>query len=93
MVAHIELPALDETQGTGDVQPEVVTGLLREQLKFNGLVFTDSMQMEGVTKMGTPAKTRSRPCRRGIDVLLDFGDTWARVSRAEGRRGIRRADS
>jgi beta-N-acetylhexosaminidase len=75
MVAHIELPALDENKGPATFSRAVVTGLLRDQLKFNGLVFTDSMQMEGVTRLGTSAENAVKAVQAGNDVLLDFPDT------------------
>jgi beta-N-acetylhexosaminidase len=75
MVAHIEVPALDQTKGPATLSRAVVTELLRHQLRFDGLVITDSMNMEGVTKLGTPAENAVKAVLAGNDVLLDFSDT------------------
>lgn len=52
MTAHIEMPALDPTPNTPTTlsQP-IVTGLLRNELGFNGLIYTDSMGMAGVNAL------------------------------------------
>jgi len=75
MVAHIELPALDATRGPATFSHPVVTGLLRKELGFEGLVFTDAMNMDAVTKMGTSGENAVKAVLAGIDVVLDSPDT------------------
>nr|GFC47550.1 hypothetical protein [Tanacetum cinerariifolium] len=54
MVAHLNVPALDNTGAPTTLSNPVVTGLLRQQLGFKGVVFTDAMNMKGViTKVPT----------------------------------------
>ena len=47
MTAHIELPALDPGEfSPASLSQPIVTGLLRGEMKFDGLVYTDSMGMD-----------------------------------------------
>jgi beta-N-acetylhexosaminidase len=75
MVAHIELPALDPARGPATFSAPVVSGLLREQLGFQGLIFTDSMLMDGVARLGTSAENAVKAVLAGNDMVLDSPDT------------------
>jgi beta-N-acetylhexosaminidase len=77
MVAHIELPTLDPAKGPATLSQHIISRLLREQLRFNGLIVTDSMNMDGVAKLGTPGENAVKAFLAGNDVLLDFTDTLA----------------
>ena len=74
MVAHIELPALDSASGPATFSHPVVTGLLRDELKFDGLIYTDAMNMDAVAKMGTSGENAVKAVLAGIDVVLDPPD-------------------
>jgi beta-N-acetylhexosaminidase len=74
MTAHIELPALDPAKGPATLSQPVVTGLLREQLGFQGLIFTDSMLMDGVARLGSAGELAMRAVLAGNDMVLDPGD-------------------
>ncbi len=51
MVAHLNVPALDNTTGVStSLSPVIIDGLLRREMGFDGLVFTDALDMKGVTK-------------------------------------------
>jgi beta-N-acetylhexosaminidase len=75
MVAHLELPALDKTSGPATFSRPVVTGLLREQLGFQGLIYSDAMNMDAVVKMGSSGENAVKAVLAGIDVVLDSPDT------------------
>jgi beta-glucosidase-like glycosyl hydrolase len=47
MTAHVLYPALDETYPATLSRP-ILTGLLRDELGFDGLIVTDNMEMRGV---------------------------------------------
>ena len=47
MSCHVLVPAFDETQ-PGTLSPRIVQGLLRDELGFDGLVFTDDMEMKAI---------------------------------------------
>ena len=53
----------------------VVTGLLREQLGFTGLIVSDAMNMNAVTAMGTAGQNAVKAFLAGIDLILDSRDT------------------
>lgn len=51
MIAHLSIPAIDTTTHLPtSLSKKNVTGLLRDDLKYNGLTFTDALEMKGVTK-------------------------------------------
>ncbi len=69
MVAHLQVPALDTARGPSTLSHGIVTGLLREQLGFRGLVFTDAMNMKGVTSQYPPGEADVRAILAGNDIL------------------------
>ena len=78
MTAHIELPALEPAEGTPTTfSPRIVTSLLRDELGFDGLVFTDSMRMRAVTEFVSPAEATARAVAAGHDVVLHSPDDAA----------------
>jgi beta-N-acetylhexosaminidase len=91
MTAHIELPALDSGAfAPSSLSEAVITGLLRGELKFDGLVYTDSMGMDAVSKALTPADAAVRAIKAGNDIVLHspddaaaFGGIKAAVERGE----------
>jgi beta-N-acetylhexosaminidase len=86
MSSHIRLPALDPTEGLpGTLSRPVLTGLLRQELGFDGLVFTDSMSMHAVSKRFPPDRAAAMAVQAGADVVLDAPDPEAAI------RGIREA--
>ncbi|MGM9802895.1 MAG: glycoside hydrolase family 3 protein [Muribaculaceae bacterium] len=68
MVAHLNVPALDSvTSLCTSLSPVVVNGVLRQKMGFKGLVFTDALDMQGVTKFGD---TEVKALLAGNDVLV-----------------------
>jgi beta-N-acetylhexosaminidase len=52
MVAHVTVPALDSNpNAVATVSPEIVTHLLKEQLRFSGIVVTDALDMGALTRL------------------------------------------
>lgn len=49
MSGHLYIPALDETKQPASLSSKIVTGLLKNKLGFDGLVFTDGLAMKGVS--------------------------------------------
>ena len=78
MTAHIEMPALDPTPNTPTTlsQP-IVQGLLRKDLGFRGLIYTDSMGMAGVSAIYAPGEAAVRAVAAGNDVILHSPDAGA----------------
>jgi beta-N-acetylhexosaminidase len=52
----------------------VVSGLLRQELGFNGLIYTDAMNMDAVTKLGSAGDNAVKAVLAGVDVVLDPPD-------------------
>ena len=77
MVAHIELPAIDPDKGPATFSQKVVGNLLRGELGFNGLIYTDSMKMAAIVKMASAGDAAVRAAQAGIDVILDSPDSAA----------------
>lgn len=71
MSAHIYLPALEpEKDLPSTLSKRVLTGLLRDELKFGGLVFTDAMDMAGITRQFNEAEATVRAVEAGADMIL-----------------------
>jgi len=71
MIAHLEVPALDTTaHEPTTLSKNAVTSLLKNKLGFNGLVVTDAMNMQGVTKYFPSGDAELRAFEAGNDILL-----------------------
>ncbi len=71
MVAHLSVPALDTTANTAStLSKKIVTGLLQTELGFKGLIFTDALNMKGVSKFFNPGVVDVKALVAGNDVLL-----------------------
>lgn len=71
MIAHIWLPKIEPENGVpSTLSKNVVTGLLRDELHFGGVVFTDAMTMLGVSAKFTPADAAVRTVEAGVDEIL-----------------------
>jgi len=78
MTAHIEMPALDPAPNTPTtLSRPIVSGVLRGELGFNGLVYTDAMGMAGVAALFTPGAAAVRAIKAGNDVVLHSPDDGA----------------
>ena len=78
MTGHIEMPAFDPTPATPTtLSQSIVSGVLRKELAFRGLIYTDSMGMQGVTNMHAPGEAAVRAVLAGNDVVLHSPDDGA----------------
>ena len=81
MTAHIELPALDPEPATpATFSRPIVEGLLRDELAFDGLVFTDSMRMRAVSELVAPGEAAARAVAAGHDLVLHSPDDVAALA-------------
>jgi beta-glucosidase-like glycosyl hydrolase len=86
MSSHIRLPALDPTEGRpATLSRPILTGLLRQELGFTGLIFTDSMSMHAISRRFTPERAAAMAVEAGADIVLDSPDPEAAL------RGIQEA--
>jgi beta-N-acetylhexosaminidase len=71
MVAHLFIPAYDTLALTATtLSKSVVTHLLQDSLKFKGLIFTDALNMKGVSSFHSPGYVDVKALLAGNDVLL-----------------------
>jgi beta-glucosidase-like glycosyl hydrolase len=71
MIAHISFPALEKTPFVpASLSENIVTGLLTDELGFNGLKITDALNMEGVTKHFNVSQVAVMCVKAGIDLIL-----------------------
>ena len=81
MTAHVALPALDPDAGRpATFSRRIASGLLRDELGFDGLVFTDSMRMRAVTRLLPPGRAAARAVAAGHDVVLHSPDDRAALA-------------
>ncbi len=70
MVAHLSIPVLDNTPNQAStLSPKIVNGLLKDSLGFEGIVFTDALNMKSVTKYYAPGEVDLRAFMAGNDVM------------------------
>ena len=71
MAAHLQIPALDERpHRPSSLSRPIVGDLLRGELGFTGLVFTDGLEMKGVTKHYGDGAVEAEAIAAGSDILL-----------------------
>jgi beta-N-acetylhexosaminidase len=76
MTAHLLVPALDPER-PGTLSPAIVTGLLKQKLGFDGVVFTDDIGMKAISARYTTAEATLAAVSAGCDVVLMCGDAVA----------------
>lgn len=79
LTAHVHFPAIESEDGLpATLSKSVLTGLLREKLHFNGVVTTDCMEMEAISKtIGT---------EKGAVVTIKAGSDFAMISHTFSRQ-------
>ncbi|MES2762250.1 MAG: glycoside hydrolase family 3 N-terminal domain-containing protein [Bacteroidota bacterium] len=71
MVAHLFVPCYDTTKNTAStLSPYIIQDLLKKQLGFEGLIFTDALNMKGVANFYEPGMVDVKALLAGNDVLL-----------------------
>ena len=98
MSFHGAMPALDSTGVPGTLSSKVVSGLLRGEMGFRGIIISDAMDMRGVLDQFGADEAAKRAIAAGIDVLiqpLDVSKTIDAVIAGitEGRYTGARVDS
>jgi beta-N-acetylhexosaminidase len=71
MTAHILVPALDDSGDPATLSYPILTGILREQLGYDGVVVTDSLGMEGVRQKYGDDRVPVLALKAGADQLLN----------------------
>ena len=90
MTAHLWLPAFESNAIPATLSRKIMTGLLRKEYEFPGILFTDAMGMGGVAKEFSFEESILRALEAGCDVILMPSDpvkAWETILKAakEGR--------
>src|SRR5882724_8551133 len=90
MIGHLHIPAIDnESNSASSISYNTVTKLLRKQLKYKGLSFTDALEMKGVTKYFPDGAAAVQSLIAGNDMLClpgDVGMTIQKINQAIEQR-------
>ena len=81
MMGHLHIPALDSA--VSSISYPIVTGVLKEELGFDGVVVTDALTMKGVSENMESADIALAAYKAGVDILLKPGDIIASIDRLE----------
>jgi beta-N-acetylhexosaminidase len=85
MVAHLSIPAYDTSKNLpSTLSPKIVTDLLKREMKFDGLIFTDALNMQGVAKFYKPGEMDLKAFVAGNDILLFSGDVPKAMEEIKG---------
>jgi beta-glucosidase-like glycosyl hydrolase/CubicO group peptidase (beta-lactamase class C family) len=75
MIAHLYIPAIDSTANQAtSLSKKNVTGILRNELGYEGLTFTDALEMKGVAKFYPSGEAAVQSLIAGNDMLCLPGD-------------------
>lgn len=95
MLGHLNVPALDSTGTPSSLSKPMVTGLLKEELGFEGIVITDALGMKGVANHLAPDEIPLAAYEAGVDILLmpsDVPGSIRKMVKAVRRGRISRED-
>lgn len=92
MIAHVAFPALEpDATKIATTSHRVVTGLLRDQMGFKGVIVSDAMEMKGLTKLYPPSSGNPAG-RAAVDAVKAGQDLLELPSDLEGTfNGLRQA--
>jgi beta-N-acetylhexosaminidase len=91
MVAHLQVPALDPRDNRpATVSDSVITGLLKEEMGFRGLIITDALNMKGLSSHFEPGRREVEAVRAGNDILLMPADVGLAIS--EIKHAVRKGE-
>jgi beta-glucosidase-like glycosyl hydrolase/CubicO group peptidase (beta-lactamase class C family) len=75
MIAHLYIPSIDSTANQAtSLSKKNVTGILRNELGYEGLTFTDALEMKGVAKFYPSGEAAVQSLIAGNDMLCLPGD-------------------
>lgn len=96
MIAHLSIPSIDNTKNRAtSISKNAVTGLLRDELGYNGLTFTDALEMKGVAKYFPGGTIAVEALIAGNDMLClpaSVPETIAAVKKAIKKKKLKWKD-
>jgi beta-N-acetylhexosaminidase len=81
MTAHISYPTVLKSSEPATLSKTFLTDILRNEMKFNGVVFTDDLEMKAISKKMKIGEAAVRSFKAGADIILisTFGKTIAEI--------------
>lgn len=79
MTGHLSVPAIDSLPAS--ISYKVLTGLLREELGYDGIIVTDALQMAGLLQGNDPEEVVLQAFKAGVDILLMPRNARASIDR------------
>lgn len=82
MMGHISLPNVLNSQLPASLSYEMVTGILRQRLQFNGIIITDALNMGAISANYSSGEAAVMAIEAGVDMLLmptDFHSAYEAV--------------
>ncbi|MBE1466154.1 glycoside hydrolase family 3 protein [Kibdelosporangium phytohabitans] len=70
MTAHITVPSIDPSKEPATLSKKFMTDILRNELKYDGVIVTDSLAMDGVRKMHPDTEIPVLALEAGVDQML-----------------------
>jgi len=70
MTAHVRVPALDPSGTPASLSREVITGLLREELNYSGIVITDDLEMRAIAERMSAGEAAVKALSAGADIIM-----------------------
>jgi len=84
MTAHLSIPSLEKNEKLPtSISKNVITNLLQEKMGFNGLIFTDALNMKGATNFAETGEIDYKAFLAGNDMLLFSQDVPKAIKRIE----------
>jgi beta-N-acetylhexosaminidase len=80
MTAHIAVPSLDDPGVPATLSKKILTGVLRDELGFKGIIVTDALEMGGIVHGYPGGEASVRALQAGADVLLMPADAEASIN-------------
>ncbi len=70
MIGHIALPKITNNNTPATLSKEIVTGILKDKLQYQGLIITDALNMGAITKNYSEKEVYTKAVEAGVDLLL-----------------------
>ncbi len=83
MTAHLAVPNVTGDNLPATLNPKILNDVLRKDLKFNGIISTDSMEMGAITKAYPNGASAVMAIKAGVDVVLFPPDIDAAINAIE----------
>ncbi|MFA6572139.1 MAG: glycoside hydrolase family 3 N-terminal domain-containing protein [Bacteroidota bacterium] len=81
MVGHLAVPSFDKSGLPASLSYEITTNLLRKEMGFDGLIVTDALDMNAITKLYPSGEAAVKALEAGADVLLLPANPFEAITR------------